>query len=141
MNVLLTRKKSGPDGTFGRMTGMDFDFQTLELPFIDLDENGLGDPQKSCITPGEYQCVWKESPKYGWAYEVTGVQGRSHILIHAANFQYQLLGCIALGKRTGVMPNLKGRAQKALLSSKQAIKEFHEATQGEPFTLKIEWEQ
>ena len=61
-----------------------FDFETMERPWVDLNGDGLGDPQTSCITPGTYLCEWRESPKYGWCYEVTGVKGRSHILIHPA---------------------------------------------------------
>lgn len=147
MNVLLLRDPFTDEGTFGQMTGMSFTFDTLELPWRDLDGNGIGDPQKSCITEGLYECVWHTSPSKGECYHVTNVTGRSHILIHSANFagdvdkdwQAQLLGCIALGKNAGVMPNQNGRAQRAILQSRAAMNEFHLLMAKQPFRLEVRW--
>ncbi len=141
----LHREPSTDEGTPGRLTGEGVDFCTLELPWRDLNGNGIGDPQMSCITPGTYECAWHESPHFGWCYEVTGVKGRSHILIHAANFagdtpkgwQSQLLGCIALGQRHGVIQNKWGKAQRAVVSSKTSVTKFHELMRTDPFTLVI----
>lgn len=143
--LTLRRQRSTDEGTPGDLSGPEFGCKTLELPWRDLNGDGLGDPQRSCITPGEYLCEWRESPKYGWCYTVTGVKGRSHILIHAANFagdedkgyQSQLLGCIALGVSIGVLPNKFGKPQKAALQSKRAIADFHAAMQQQPFRLVI----
>ena len=134
MIVRLIRKPSTADGTFGQFVGFDFDFYSLELPYRDEDANGLSDPQRSCIDIGTYLCTWHTSPKYGPCYQVTNVPGRSHILIHPANWAHQLLGCIAIGKGRGV---LKGKP--AITQSKAAIKEFHEAMRGEPFQLEVSW--
>ena len=139
MILRLLRASTSKDGTFGTLVGMDFDFYSLEKPYVDLDGNGLSDPQKSCIDPApgqtaSYLCEWRESPKYGWCYEVTGVPGRSHILLHPANWQEQLLGCIALGKGRGVL-----NGKPAITQSKRAIKEFHEAMREQPFTLEVRW--
>lgn len=134
MIVRLDRTSTGQAGTFGTLTGLDFDFHSLEKPWVDLDGNGHGDPQKSCITAGTYSCEWRESPKYGWCYEVTNVPGRSHILIHPANWEHQLLGCIALGKGRGVL-----NGKPAITQSRGAIKEFHAAMKEQPFTLEIRW--
>ena len=134
MILRLDRTSTGSDGTFGELTALDFDFYTLEKPWVDLDGNGHGDPQKSCITAGSYECVWHESPKYGWCYEVTNVPGRSHILIHPANWEHQLLGCIALGKGRGVLSG-----KPAITQSRDAIKEFHAAMREQSFTLEIQW--
>ena len=136
MIVRLLRTSTSKDGTFGTLVGMDFDFYSLELPWLDANGDGLGDPQKSCITPGTYECAWRTSPKYGPCFEVTGVEGRSHILIHPANWASQLLGCIALGKGRGVL-----NGKPAITQSKQAIKEFHEAMREQNFTLEIAWAQ
>lgn len=135
MIVRLIRNPSTPYGTFGQFVGFDFDFYSLELPYQDADKNGLSDPQKSCIDVGEYLCRWRQSPKYGWTYEVTGVPGRSHILIHSANWAHQLLGCVAIGKARGVL-----NGKPAILRSKEAIAEFHAAMREQPFTLKVEWQ-
>ena len=136
MILRLVRNPSTPYGTFGTLTGFDFDYNSMELPWVDTNGDGLGDPQKSCITPGEYECVWHTSPKYGPCYEVTGVVGRSHILIHPANWASQLLGCIALGKGRGVL-----NGKPAITQSRDAIKEFHAHMKEQPFVLRIEWAQ
>lgn len=137
LTLHLSRERSADDGTPGTLTGMGVDLYTLEKPWVDSNGDGLGDPQRSCITLGAYTCEWRESPKYGWCYEVTGVKGRSHILIHAANREEELLGCIALGLSRGVMPNKAGKSVRAVLQSKQAIKDFHAAMGQQPFTLTI----
>jgi len=134
MILRLDRTSTGPHGTFGTLTGLDFDFHSLELPWVDTNGDGLGDPQKSCITPGTYKCEWHTSPKYGPCYEVTGVEGRSHILIHPANWSHQLLGCIALGKGRGVL-----NGKPAITQSRDAIKEFHNHMAQQPFTLEVKW--
>lgn len=143
--LIIQRATSSDEGTPGALTGNGLSLATLELPWRDLNGDGLGDPQTSCITPGTYRCEWRQSPHHGWCYEVTGVIGRSHILIHAANFagdagkgwEAQLLGCIAPGKRHGVMPNANGRAQRAVVQSKLAVQELHAAMQQQPFMLTI----
>lgn len=134
MILRLVRNPPTPYGTFGTLTGFDFDYHSLELPWVDTNGDGLGDPQKSCITPGTYECVWHTSPKYGECYEVTGVVGRSHILIHPANWAHQLLGCIALGKGRGVL-----NGKPAITQSRDAIKEFHNHMAQQNFTLQISW--
>ncbi len=144
-SIILTRKVSGDMGTFGTMRDVHITWQTLELPWRDEDNNGLGDPQRSCITAGTYKCVWHESPSKGWCYEVTGVVGRSHILIHSANFagdeklgyESQLLGCIALGMGQGEMKNHFGKMQKCITASRAAVKEFNEWGAMEPIELII----
>lgn len=134
MIVELIRRPTTAEGTFGQFIGFDFDFHSIEKPWVDLDGNGHGDPQKSCITAGKYRCEWRLSPKYGWCYEVTNVPERSHILIHACNWEHQLLGCIGIGKGRGVL-----NGKPAIMQSKQAIKEFHAAMREQPFELHITW--
>ena len=55
-------------------------------------------PRISCIPNGEYTVVRRFSAKYGNHFHITGVPGRQYILIHNANYHYQLLGCVAVGK-------------------------------------------
>lgn len=148
----LERLSTNDEGTLGRLTlppvgdgGTVQILRTIELPWRDLNNDGIGDPQKSCITPGRYLCKWQASPKYGWVYEITGVVGRSHILMHSANFagdiekgwQSQLLGCISPGRAHGVMLNDKAKAQKCVTDSRKALQALHQWGQKEQFTLTI----
>jgi len=66
--------------------------KTLELAWND-NNNRI-----SCIPKGHYNVVRRTSAKYGKHFHVTGVPKRDFILIHNANYHYQLLGCIAVGK-------------------------------------------
>jgi hypothetical protein len=107
----VKRGHSTDEGTPGVMTTGDgaLLLHSLELPWRDVDNNGLGDPQKSNVTPGVYVMKWQQSPHFGWCYEVTGVKGRSRILAHPANFAgdvdkgyaTDLLGCMAFGYALG----------------------------------------
>ena len=63
-------------------------------------------PRISCVPAGTYRLIPHISPRFGLAYgleapdlDVTlyGPSKRSRILIHAANFPYELEGCIAPG--------------------------------------------
>jgi hypothetical protein len=77
---------------------------TLELPWLD-NKKGV-----SCIPKGVYKVTTSYSNRFKkHLWEVHNVPNRSGIRIHAANFAYQLEGCIALGmypadiNRDGVM--------------------------------------
>ena len=139
--VTLIRSPSTSDGTFG-VFALDNGktFVSGELPSHD-NRHGV-----SCIPAGTYECRWFNSQKHGWCYQVYGVPDRDMIEIHSANFMgdspkaKQLEGCIALGKEKGMMaPSPADKPQMALLKSKQAIAEFEEDMQGQPFDLTIIW--
>lgn len=51
----------------------------------------------SCIPAGRYMLLPTFSSRKGAEWEVTGVPGRSRILLHVANRGDELAGCIALG--------------------------------------------
>lgn len=131
-SVIITRNQTTDEGTFGTLKTVDgkLTLHTLELPWRDVNKDGIGDPQKSCITPGTYRAIWHESPSKGWCYWLQDVKGRSHILIHSANYagdvdkgwQSQLLGCIAPALSVGKMANNKGKQQMAGLNSRAACK-------------------
>lgn len=65
--------------------------KTLELPWKDNKKN------ESCIPVGSYLVKKVTSPTFGECFEVTGVEGRSAILIHAGNFRRDTRGCILPG--------------------------------------------
>jgi hypothetical protein len=134
----LKRGQSTDEGTFGVLTFGNKQVFTTELPW----RNNL--QQKSCIPVGTYQCAIVNSPRFGKVYGVKNVPGRSHVLIHAANFggnsdlgyTTQLHGCIAPAMRLGqLMTNVK--MQRAGLVSKPALNLLMAWADGQPFTLKI----
>ena len=134
--AVLKSGGSTSDGTFGVMTLDDgTSFASGELPWRD-NKNGV-----SCIPAGIYKCIWIFSPKHGECYQITGVPKREMIEIHSANYmgaadlgkKSQLLGCIALGKASGILDG-----QFAILQSKTAIAEFEANMNKEDFMLTLE---
>lgn len=136
----LQRGPSTDEGTFGTITcGDGPKLQSLELPWRD------NKPQLSGIPPGFYRCELVDSPKFGRVYGVQDVKGRSHILIHAANWAgdttkgwySELLGCIAPAMSVGSLKAPNGKVQRAALSSKVALSKLMDWAGGEPFELEI----
>lgn len=66
--------------------------KTLELPWKDNKRN------ESCIPVGAYLVKKVISPTFGECFEVTSVEERSAILIHAGNFKRDTRGCILPGE-------------------------------------------
>jgi hypothetical protein len=125
--IILQRRPSIPQGTFGTITIKDLVLFTIELPWKNNENN------VSCIPSGTYLCKWTKSPRLKkFTYEVTGVKGRSGIRIHSANFATQVLGCIALGITNGKMEGKRG-----VFGSTTAVRKFHEALNQEDFQLEI----
>lgn len=92
--VFLTRTKYEDKQTLGVMHYLGSEIcVTLELAWLDNNQ------RVSCIPLGKYKVVRRQSPKYGMHFHLTNVPGRSLILIHQANYHYQLLGCIAVGQK------------------------------------------
>lgn len=136
----LSRGPSTDEGTFGRLVCADGpELVSLELPWRE------NKPQISSIPPGFYRCELVDSPKFGWVYGVQNVKGRSHVLIHAANYagdtakgwKSELLGCIAPALKAGVLKPKDGPAQRAGLSSRAALDQLMAWAGGEPFELEI----
>lgn len=101
-------------------------------------------PNLSCIPPGSYRCVWHRSPKYGWVYLVTGIDGRSFVLVHPGNvggditkgYRTHTNGCILLGSRRGGL-KIKGRMQRAVLASRTTVRRFFSLMNRESFQLNV----
>jgi len=91
--VFLNRFKGDAKQTLGELL---FDgkevAKTLELAWNN-NNNRI-----SCIPTGVYKVIRRKSAKYGNHFHITNVPKRDFILIHNANYHYQLLGCIAVGK-------------------------------------------
>lgn len=132
--AVLTRAPSTDEGTFGTLLLDGQVLRTTELPWRD------NKPQASCIPAGVYVCAIVQSPKFGRVYGLRDVPGRSHILIHAANYggdrvkgyRAELLGCIAPCMVHGQL-----NGQMAGLSSREALAELMAWAAGEPFELEI----
>lgn len=108
-------------------------WHTIEKPWKD------NEVKVSCIPEGVYQVVSYSSEKYPDAWEIKDVDGRTYILIHAANWESQLQGCIAPGLTACYMKDHKtDNLAKAVASSGQAMLQIKKATNyPEGFTLTI----
>lgn len=135
LTVHLNRAISGIDGTFGNLvlpTGKQL--VSGELPWRDNRR------ACSCIPIGKYEVIWSYSNRFGYCYRVLNVPGRSHILIHPANymglasdgFKQELQGCISLG--LGVANHAK---QRILTSSRIAVGAFNRSLDRKNFILEI----
>lgn len=140
MHAILFREPSTDEGTFGYMTLNGDWWHSLELP--DRDNK----PNISRVLPGEYTCVLRWSPRFKrFTFWLRDVEGRTYILMHGANFagdvdkgyQSHLNGCIALGKGRGSILNKFGKRQRAVLTSRAAIREFMDLVGDDEFKLTI----
>ena len=135
MNLVeLTRHETGPFGTFGEITTPSgLVLKTLERP-ADIDH--------PCIYAADFIADYRLHPINGWRYELFGVNGRSSILIHPANWFEELEGCIALGatiedvsgEYNGVKINHKG-----VTHSKASVAMFEADMKKLPFILRVGW--
>lgn len=66
--------------------------KTLELPDLNNQK------RISCIPEGIYTVIKHNSPKFGQCFWIQNVPNRDEILIHAANYKSDLLGCIGVGE-------------------------------------------
>jgi hypothetical protein len=139
MIATLTRGASTDQGTFGVLKFGTSVIRTVELPWRNNAR------QRSCIPPGVYRCSIVNSPRFGRVYGVANVPGRTHVLIHSANFAgdvdlgwtSQLHGCIAPCQRVGAMRNSGGKMQAAGLLSRPALNSLMAWAAGQPFNLEI----
>lgn len=99
-----------------------FALQCVELPWRD-NKSSL-----SCIPAGVYRVVPWNSKKFGRCWHVTGVDGRTAILIHKGNvagnkeegYKTHSSGCIIIGYSRGTL-----YGQKAVLNSGKAMSLAH----------------
>tara|TARA_R110000851_G_scaffold9579_3_gene35577 strand:- start:26801 stop:27187 length:387 start_codon:yes stop_codon:yes gene_type:complete len=79
------------DCTVGRLRCGNFSCLTLELPWLDNNQN------VSCIPAGVYEAEKYQSPAHGPVILLKGVPNRTWIEMHAGNYTRQILGCILVG--------------------------------------------
>lgn len=137
--VRLQRVNDSVHGTLGVLSAPGLDaLHTIEPPWRENRRN------RSCIPAGAYEVVPHQSPRFGSCLLVTHVPGRSHVLFHSGNvggdveagFRTHTLGCILPGIHRGEL-KIKGRRQKAVLSSRAAFRALMRWADGRPFQLEI----
>lgn len=88
-------------------------------------ERGWRHNQKgvSCVPEGTYPLKYEESPRFRKKlWELYDVPGRSECKFHAANYWYQLNGCIALGNKH---LDINSDGDPDVTSSKNTMAYFH----------------
>ena len=94
----LVRNETTDDGIFGQLQSDD----GKTVYGVTLERNYDGEP---IIKPGIYKCVRRMSPRFGCdVFMLVDVPFHHYIEIHVANWQYQLRGCVALGKAAAPSP-------------------------------------
>ena len=129
----LVREESSDHGTLGSLRVGSHEFCSLELP----DRNNK--PNLSCIPAGVYMATWHYSPHFGWVYKLTGVPGRSNILLHKGNwagdvnkgYRTDSEGCILLGNKK----TYDHKQQLMITGSGETFKEFYKYMDKRTFKL------
>lgn len=120
--LTLTRFCYSPMGAFGRLAlPSGLELFTVERPWLN---NRV---QESCIPEGDYTLRMRQSGvvqrstggefTHGW--EVTGVPGRTFIMLHPANTMDDLQGCIGPGRGLGYVGG-----KWAVTSSRDAFRDL-----------------
>ncbi len=127
-------------GVFGKGRAINslgglFEFYVLQRPPV-------GDhPYIGC---GSWRVRWLWHEIHGWCFQLLDVQGRTVILIHAANWFQELLGCLAFGAsitdvvdETGKWLGKPGAKQMGITSSGTTVMRFNEHMDRKDFMLTI----
>ena len=142
--LILTRDEQTADGVFGWLTfaGSDLKLRTMEDDWLD------NAPGKSCIPAGSYTLRRTIFHKHNVeTFEVAGVPGRSRILIHVANTEEDVEGCIGVGTREGRLwvardedTGAEHVLKRAVVESGKAFQLFmHDMEGADEATLTIVW--
>ena len=100
-----------------------FKAESLERSYKDNRRN------VSAIPVGTYPLMLEYSNRFRKdLWEIYNVPNRSECKIHAANYWFQLNGCISLGKNR---KDLNGDGFADVTSSRQTMALFHKAMQGQ----------
>lgn len=147
MNILLTRYSYSPTETQGILYIGDELFYTIEKPW----RNNV--PYKSCIPEGVYEVEPFKRPNGQSVYRLWGPDydvyreesdiparktGRFLILIHQANFEREVVGCIAPGLSCGCLQDPAGQEFKnAVKFSRLAMDKIRSILGRDLHTLEI----
>lgn len=128
MKALLTRNWLDEKQSLGQLEVGRTKVYTLELPWKDNQF------QVSCIPDGTYKVTKKTSRKFGKCFWIREVPNRTHILIHAGNYHWDILGCVLVGKDH---KDINNDGFLDLIRSKAAMNEIlaHNITEIEIITI------
>lgn len=133
MELLIARVSTDDEiGTFGVLK-----WTADPAPFaLSCEDPWLNnEPWVSCIPVGSYKCRRVQSPKFGDTFEVTNVEGRSHILFHKGNTHHNTNGCILVGESFDFLSGVP-----SVKSSAVGYGEFMKRLDGlDEFDLRITW--
>lgn len=152
MRLQVLRKERIPDGVFGELfvLGDEADVGVparLQLQTVEDDWRDNA-PRSSCIPAGLYTLHRTVYHKHGYeTFEVMGVQDRSRILIHPANTEEDLEGCIGVGLRRGKIrvavdedTLITNVIKEAVVASKEGFRQLMEVMAPvDEATLEILW--
>lgn len=140
--LTLQRLEQTDLATFGHI--VDAEHQqwcvTLELPWVDANDDGLSDRNVSCVPAGTYAAHRRLSHLHGGTgrhnydvFELADVPGRSAIELHVGNLPHDSRGCILLGSQFGLV-----NGQHGITGSAAAFGRFMDRLKGiDTFTLVI----
>jgi hypothetical protein len=98
VKVTLERFLSSNEGVFGTLTVGNLVLFTVEKQWRNNQS------KVSCIPAGTYQLAPHHSPHLNIdTYQIMGVPGRDEVLLHPANTEEDLLGCVGVGLNLGVL--------------------------------------
>ncbi len=107
--IVLYRTSCTKECTLGELwKGNERLCYTLELP------GGGNERGKNCIPTGSYMCEPYSSKRFPNVYEITDVDGRRSILIHAGNTTADTHGCVLVGLTQDQSGGSVGSSRKAL---------------------------
>lgn len=131
MNLTLIRDIDDGRCSLGTLKIYDVELQSLERPWVGGSTGGM--PGRSCVPCGTYQLVLHDSEAYPRTFALvnealgvyhytvpSGRQGRTAVLVHAANRPEELRGCIALGMKRALIG-----ANWSIQQSRIAIDKFY----------------
>lgn len=119
MEILVERFESEVNHTLSRV----YVNGVFECFAIEDEYRAIKIKGETRIPEGEYKLGCRQSPSHAnaWMLWVKDVPGFQFILIHAGNTEKDTEGCLVIGKRVGSISGAR-----AVLDSKQAVKEFYE---------------
>jgi hypothetical protein len=145
MALILTRTEVTPDGVFGVLKLPNG--QVLRTMEDDWKDN---QPNESCIPAGVYGLRRTMFHKHHYeTFQVMDVDGRDNILIHIANTENDVQGCIGVGMRVGYLwvrrdedTGQRGVTKRAVVESKEAFAEFMQAMRNrDRASLIVRWSE
>lgn len=128
MKVVIKRGPGDEKQTIGKCMVFDNEGKVVfTAASLERGDNN-NERRKSCVPVGIYKVVLEWSPKFQRdLYELKGVPNRSECKFHAANYWYQLNGCIALGEKVA---DINKDGYNDVTNSRNTMNKFHEVLKG-----------